>query len=160
LKRIDLLLKALSFMDSSVRCKIAGTGPEREQLEHLARELNILDRVDFLGFVSDEELIQLYGECTAVFFAPQDEDYGYITLEAFLSKKPVITAIDSGGPLEFVEHQQNGLVMEHLEPDKMGPLIEGLVMNKDRCEEFGLEGFSRVEHITWDPVIEALLGNA
>ena len=36
-------------------------------------------------------------------FAPFDEDFGYVTLESFLAHKPVITATDAGGPLEFVE---------------------------------------------------------
>ena len=52
----------------------------------------------------------LYAGCRAVIFAPFDEDYGYVTLEAFLSGKPVITADDSGGPLEFVEDGVTGCV--------------------------------------------------
>jgi glycosyltransferase involved in cell wall biosynthesis len=47
---------------------------------------------------------------SAVLFAPYQEDYGYVTLEAFLSRKPVITARDSGGTLEFVEDGVNGYV--------------------------------------------------
>jgi glycosyltransferase involved in cell wall biosynthesis len=159
LKRVDLLLQALPHMDSAIRCKIAGTGPEREALERLAGELGVRDRVDFLGFVSDDQLIQLYGECSAVFFAPLDEDYGYITLEAFLSKKPVITATDSGGPLEFVEHGTSGLVLDSHNPAAMGRQIEQLVMNEGLCAQYGQSGYRRVEHISWEPVIRALLGD-
>jgi len=158
LKRIDALIRALPYVDNNIKCKIAGSGPEREPLEALAKNLNVSDRVEFLGYVADEELIQLYGKCSAVYFAPLDEDYGYITLEAFLSQKPVMTAIDSGGPLEFVDHEINGIISQNLNPEELGRNIERLVSDKGLCAEMGLSGFQTAEHITWDPVIDALLG--
>jgi len=157
LKRIDALISALPYVDTKIKCKIAGSGPEREPLEALAKKLNVTDRVEFLGYVSDEDLIQLYGKCSAVYFAPLDEDYGYITLESFLSQKPVITAIDSGGPLEFVHQDVNGLISQSLVPEELGRHIERLVSDKTLCAGMGLSGFQSVEHITWDPVIDALL---
>ncbi len=45
-------------------------------------------------------------------YPPFDEDYGYVTLEAFLARKPVVTARDSGGTLEFVEDGVNGFVCD------------------------------------------------
>ena len=42
-------------------------------------------------------------------YAPFDEDYGYVTLEAFLARKPVITTTDAGGTLEFVERRRQRL---------------------------------------------------
>lgn len=158
LKRIDALVSALPYVNSNIKCKIAGYGPEREPLEKLARELNVADRVEFLGYVPDEVLIQLYGKSSAVYFAPWDEDYGYITLEAFLSRKPVITAIDAGGALEFVDHEVNGLVLQNLSPEELGRNIERLVADEALCAEMGLSGFRKVEHISWDPVIRALVG--
>jgi glycosyltransferase involved in cell wall biosynthesis len=158
LKRIDALVSAMPYVGSHIKCKIAGSGPEREPLEKLAKQLNVSDRVEFLGYVSDEALVQLYGKSSAVYFAPQDEDYGYITLEAFLSQKPVITAIDAGGPLEFVDHDVNGLILQNLSPEELGKNIDRLVSDKALCADMGRSGFQSVEHITWDPVIEALLG--
>ncbi len=55
-------------------------------------------------------LIDLYKGALAVIYSPFDEDYGYVTLESFLSHKPVITTTDAGGPLEFVEHETSGFV--------------------------------------------------
>ena len=64
--------------------------------------------MDFLGAVDDETLLDLYAGALAVVYAPFDEDYGYVTLEAFLARKPVITTMDAGGPLEFVDDGVNG----------------------------------------------------
>ena len=58
----------------------------------------------------DEDLLALYAGCRAVLYAPLDEDYGYVPVEAFLSQRPVITTGDAGGPLEFVEDGVDGLV--------------------------------------------------
>lgn len=157
LKRVDLLLRALPYCDSRIRCKIAGTGPEFEQLQSLARECKVTERVEFLGYVPDDRLLALYAECSFVFFAPMDEDYGYITLEAFLSKKPVITGYDSGGPLEFVKDQHNGIVLRSYQEEDVARQIEGLFFDKKKCESFGIEGFKKVKNITWDHVVNTLV---
>lgn len=157
LKRVDLLLHTLSHCQGQVRCKIAGTGPEMESLRALARELGIEERVEFLGFVSDQELLQLYANCRVVFFAPLDEDYGYITLEAFLSKKPVITAFDSGGPLEFVIHQKNGIILDSLDYEQTAQAMEGLYFDQAKCQEYGHSGYEVVKSISWDHVIKSLV---
>ncbi len=60
--------------------------------------------------MEDAGLIELLAGARALLFTPFEEDYGYVTLEAFLARKPVITTTDAGGPLEFVEDGVNGLV--------------------------------------------------
>ncbi len=157
LKRVDLLVKAMKFCDSRIQCKVAGRGPELENLKALSMELGISDRIEFLGFVPEKKLLDLYANCSAVFFAPQDEDYGYITLEAFLSKKPVLTSHDAGGPLEFVRHNSNGVILESLNKENIGKEIDELVLNKEKSRKFGLSGYQKVKDINWESVIQTLL---
>ena len=157
LKRVDLLIKSLPYCPAEVKCKIVGTGPESDRLQSLANNLGVAERVEFLGFVSDKDLLDLYARCSAVFFCPLDEDYGYITLEAFLSRKPVITCFDSGGPLEFVRDGVNGIVLDTHEEKQIGKIVGELVKDRERCAEFGLEGYKTVEGIQWDHVIQTLL---
>ncbi len=156
LKRIDLLIKSLIYTDKSIRCIIAGTGGLKSYLQELTKELKLNDRVEFVGFVDDEKLIELYAKCFAVYFAPFDEDYGYITLEAFLSKKPVVTCRDSGGVLEFAEHDINGKIAEQADPGLLGMCIEQLNKDKNYCEFLGNNGFNKVKDINWDDVIRNL----
>ena len=157
LKRVDLLIRALKFCDNRIKCKIAGRGPELENLKILSREMGVTDRIEFLGFVSEKKLLDLYANCSAVFFAPQDEDYGYITLEAFLSKKPVLTSFDAGGPLEFVKDNSNGIIIESLNAGVIGENIDELVLNKDKSRNLGLNGYQTAKDINWDFVIQTLL---
>ncbi len=155
LKRNDLLIKSLKYCDSGVRAKIAGRGPEMDNLKKLADTLGVADRVDFLGFVEDDDLLDLYAGAFAVFFAPVDEDYGYITLEAFLSKKPVVTCDDAGGVLEFAENDRSGLISS---PDaaELGNNINKLFLNKKLGYDMGEMGYNTVKDISWDNVIDKL----
>ena len=64
------------------------------------------------GFVDDATLVDLLADAVAVVYSPLDEDYGYVTLQAFLAGVPVITAADSGGVLEWVTDGVTGLVTD------------------------------------------------
>ena len=110
-KRVDLLLEALAVRPS-LRAVIAGDGPDRDRLEELARTHGLDGRAVFAGRVSDDELTDLYARCLAVYYAPVDEDFGFVPYEAFLAEKPVVTTTDAGGPLEVVQDRRNGLVCE------------------------------------------------
>ena len=155
MKRNELLIEALAHCDKRIRAKIAGKGPEMKPLQELARKLGVSDRVDFLGFVDDKELLELYAGSFAVFFAPLDEDYGYITLEAFHSHKPVITCRDSGGVLEFAVDGENSFISD-TDPEALGRNIDRLYNNKELCRSMGASGFNSVKGITWDNVIDTL----
>lgn len=155
LKRNDVLISALPYCDKDIKIKIAGRGPEMDNLIRLAQELKVSDRVEFLGFVPDEQLIELYANSRAVFFAPVDEDYGYITLEAFLSKKPVITCNDAGGVLEFVEHGVGGYISEPT-AKAVADSLDEIWKNKEKSILLGQNGYEVVKDISWDNVISNL----
>ena len=56
-----------------------------------AGQLDLEDRVQFVGRIDDRELIDHLARCRAVVFPPFNEDYGFVTVEAFMCGKPVIT---------------------------------------------------------------------
>jgi glycosyltransferase involved in cell wall biosynthesis len=151
-KRVDLAIAAAA--SGAFRLVIAGDGADRSRLEALAGKSGA--DVTFAGRVSDEELLDLYATSGAVLFPPADEDYGYIALEAFLSKKPVVTCTDSGGPLEFVADGENGRVVAP-EAAAVGAAVADLMANPQRAKEFGERGFERVRGIRWENAVRALL---
>jgi len=136
---------------------IAGEGSQRAATERTVAEHGLQDRVVFAGAIGGEALINLYAGALAVVYAPFDEDYGYVTLEAFLCAKPVITATDSGGTLEFVVNDQNGFVCAP-EPAAIGAAIASLAADRARTAQLGQAGLARARQITWDGVVERLLG--
>jgi len=156
MKRVDLLVKAMQHTRSGIRCLIAGTGPEEKSLQRLVEKLRLGDKVRLLGYVDDRRQVKLYANCMAVFYAPYDEDYGYVTLEAFRSRKPVVTASDSGGPLEFVENERTGYVCDSTNPRQMASKLDHLFTHRNLCPTLGEAGYNKVKGITWDYVIARL----
>ncbi len=156
IKRVDLAVRALQHTDASVKLVVAGDGTYRPHLEREVHALGLSDRVRLLGVVEDEALVDLYANALAVVFAPFDEDYGYVTLEAFLSAKPVVTARDSGGTLEFVTDGVNGFVCEP-QAEALGAAFQALASDRQLAGRLGEAGLERARAITWDRVIEALV---
>jgi glycosyltransferase involved in cell wall biosynthesis len=155
LKRCDLLIEAFRHVDPPARLVIAGRGPQLENLERQAERLGLDDRVQFAGFVPEDELIDLYAGAFAVLYAPVDEDYGYVTVEAFLSGKPVITCTDSGGTLEFVDDGRSGYVVEP-NAEALGAAVNELYADRSRARDMGAAGRPKVEGIGWEHVIDRL----
>ncbi len=157
MKRFDLLVRAVAASRRPWRAVIAGVGPDRERLEALAAELGVADRVEFPGRVDDAALVDLYAEALAVFYAPFDEDYGYVTVEAMRSGRPVITTADSGGVLEFVVDGVNGFVGGAGSARDVAARCDRLFDDRDEALRLGRAGRERVVSIGWDHVIERLL---
>lgn len=160
MKRFDLLLAALAKTEAPVRCVIAGTGPEDGALRERARQLGLEERVRFAGFVPDAELLELYAGALGVFYAPYDEDYGYVTVEAMKSGKPVLTTRDAGGVLEFVEDGVNGVIGDPDRPRTLARALDQWFQDRGEARRLGEAGKRRVSAISWDRVIPALLGEA
>ena len=72
-------------------------------MQRLVAERGLADRVSLPGRLDEPQLLEHLARCRAVVFPPYDEDYGFVTVEAFASAKPVITCTDSGGPTELVQ---------------------------------------------------------
>ena len=159
IKRVDLAVRAMRAVRRPVRLVVVGEGSERAALERLAAELEVADRVEFRGRVEDGALAALYAGALAVVFVPRDEDYGYVTLEAFLAARPVVTANDSGGVLEFVEDGVSGLVRAP-RPEPLAAAIDELAGDRARAAALGAAGRERVRGISWDHVVDTLVGAA
>jgi glycosyltransferase involved in cell wall biosynthesis len=160
-KRQDLVLQALARTRLPVRVCFAGKADNPahgERLRTLARELRVEARVRWLGSISEQELLDGYARARGVVYPTCGEDLGYITLEAQLSSKPVIICTDSGGPLEFVQHEHNGLIAEPT-PDDLADAIDRLWENPGQAAEWGRNGRRSYEalNISWSHVVERLL---
>jgi glycosyltransferase involved in cell wall biosynthesis len=155
-KRVDLIVRAMADADHSVRLVVAGDGTQRENVEREAERLGVRDRITFLGSVGDDDLLGLYAGALGVIYPPYDEDFGYVTLEAFLARRPVITCTDSGGPNEFVIDGVNGFVCDP-EPHALVEAINRLASDRGLAARLGDAGCDAASRVTWDGVIERIL---
>jgi glycosyltransferase involved in cell wall biosynthesis len=152
-KRVDLAIRAFKLTRRPIPLLIAGTGEDEPYFRTLAKEDR---RIKFLGYASDDEMIELYAHALGVLFVPKDEDFGYVTLEAMMSHKPVITCTDSGEPTAFVRDKGNGFVVKP-EPAALAAAIESLAAAPTLAEQMGENGFRNLPRISWDHVAQRLL---
>ena len=152
-KRVHLAISAIKESTLPMKLLIAGTGETEAELKLLS---NGDPRIQFLGRVSDDELINYYSDALAIPFIPLREDFGYVTLEAFSSAKAVITCTDSGEPLHFVSHQKTGLVCEPT-PQDIKVAMEQLFLNRDLAFTMGQRGAESISQIAWPKVAQRLL---
>lgn len=152
-KRIDLLVKAMKYVKSDVKLKIAGTGPCEAELKALAGDDK---RIEFLGFVSDTEASDLYANALVIPYFPYDEDYGYITCEAMMHSKPVITTKDAGGPTEFTVDNETGFVVD-TDPEQIAKAIDYFAEHPEEAERMGKNAYEKVKDISWKNVVDELI---
>ena len=158
LKRQSLLVEAMRHTRTPIVALIAGDGGFRDQLEGLVRQYDLSRRVRLLGRISEDDMLAYYAHSLGVFFGPFKEDYGYVTLEAMLAEKPVVTCTDSGGPLEFVVPGETGLVVAP-EPKAIAEALDQLYLDKRCSIAMGRGGAERYRSlgISWSRVCEELL---
>lgn len=155
-KRPELIVKAMQHIPERYSCVMVGAGSMRGALDEMCEKDGVTRRVSFAGEVDDQALLDLYATCGCVFYGPIDEDYGYVTVEAMKSRKPVVTCRDSGGTLEFVSDGETGLVTS-TQPQEIAAAVARLLDDRALARTMGDAGAGRVAGITWQRVLNSLL---
>ena len=162
-KRQELVVEALALTRHPVRAVFMGAADDKAYESGLRRAAerggaSSGERITWTGSVSDERRVELYANCLGVVFVPWDEDYGYVTLEAMLCSKAVVTCADSGGPLEFVEDRSNGLVCEP-SPAALAEALDLLWEQRRLARDYGQAGRERYRGmgIGWEKALSCLL---
>ncbi|MEX0330287.1 MAG: glycosyltransferase family 4 protein [Puniceicoccaceae bacterium] len=161
IKRQQLAVEALALTRQPVKIRFSGSPDNPRnlvELKALVKKLKLEKRVQFLGRIPFDDMVDLYAGCRGVLFVPHLEDYGYITLEAMLSSKPVITCSDSGGPTEFIRSGEEGLVTDS-DPAELAKAMDELWSSTSFAKEAGPKAKKRYKDldISWDHVAEALV---
>jgi glycosyltransferase involved in cell wall biosynthesis len=162
IKRQVLLVESMALVRSDVRLVIAGAPRSPEDLERIERAIDrcgVRERVELRSrWISEDEKRDLFANTLACAYVPFDEDsYGYVSLEAFESRKPVITCVDSGGTLELVEDGVTGVVTE-ADPASLAEAFDRLRGDPAAARRMGEAGFARMRdlQISWDHVVAKL----
>ncbi|HEX7721290.1 MAG TPA: glycosyltransferase family 4 protein [Pyrinomonadaceae bacterium] len=157
-KRQDILIEAARHLKSDAKIILAGGGRNLDHYESLTRRhRDIRRRVELRGFVSEDEMLKLYGNALAVCYLPWDEDYGYVSLEAMYAGKPMIVARDGGGATEFIEDGREGLLVDPT-PQDVARAIDELYFDRKRAGEMGACAREKVlaMKLSWQHVVEKL----
>jgi glycosyltransferase involved in cell wall biosynthesis len=157
-KRQWLLIEAMRHVKSDVKAIIGGEGGAWADYRRMIEEYGLGDRVLLCGRLAHDVQAAWYANSLAVFFGPEDEDYGFVTLEAMASGKPVITCRDSGATLEFVDDDVNGAVVE-ADARMVADRIDALAGDPARARAMGMAGRERYRNLdlTWERTASVLI---
>lgn len=138
-KAIDVLLKSLVDLPG-VYAWVAGEGPLRSELEKLAADLGVAERVRFLGWRTDRAaLLQTADICV---FISRYEPFGTVFVQAWAEKTPVIVS-DADGPKQFCIDGEDSLVVPKDDIGATTAAIQKLLGDKDLQQKITMRGFER-----------------
>jgi len=131
-KAHDVTLRALARLPDAWLW-IAGSGPLQRELEKLARDLGVANRVRFLGWRDDASA--LYRTADAVLFPSRYEPLGNVVIQAWAHGLPIAAAA-STGPAGLIEHGVDGLLVPVDDPEALAQAARRLL--DDRALRFAL----------------------
>jgi glycosyltransferase involved in cell wall biosynthesis len=135
-KRVNILLDAVAQMKTDAHIALVSSGPAEAELRAQVEALRIGDRVSFLGFVRDEDLLELR-RSSALFVIPSEADLQSLaTMEAMACGLPVIAANSYALP-ELVHHEENGLLFTPGASDELAADMDLLLADADRLASMG-----------------------
>jgi glycosyltransferase involved in cell wall biosynthesis len=138
-KGIELLLRAVAVSSAKPSLDVVGDGPDGERLKALAGELEIGDRIRWIGTLPQQQLTEYYRSATALVVPSVNEGLGLVAVEAQLCETPVI-AFDSGGLSDVVSNGRTGILVEDISASALATAIDSLLASPDRGAALGAAG--------------------
>jgi glycosyltransferase involved in cell wall biosynthesis len=164
-KGVEYLLQAIPsiLQQHNAEFVITGNGDQKPMLEALVKDLNITHAVQFLGFVSNEQLSQEYARCD-MWVNPgiidswgDAEGLGVGSIEAYCYGKPVIASAVGGIP-DTVVHGETGFLVEQKNSEQLASAICQLISNPDQCRQMGQAGFAFAQKtFEWNAITNRLV---
>jgi len=145
-KRIDVLIDAAAKMSTDAHIAITSTGPSEAALRRQVERLGLEDRVTFLGFMRDVDLVSLY-RLADVFVIPSEADLQSLTtMEAMACGLPILAANAYALP-ELVHHEENGYLFHPRNSDECAHYLDKLLANGALRRQMGIKSLEIVsEH--------------
>lgn len=136
-KGVELAIRAAT--DAKVPLKVAGIGDDLERMKGLVRELNAKGYVKFLGFVSDDEKLDLLAHAKALIFPVKGEDFGIVPVEANAAGTPVIAYRD-GGVVETISdiNPKTGVFFDRYDYKSLSKVLkkfDGREYKRENCRK-------------------------
>jgi len=159
-KGLHVLLNAIPQILSTfnnVKFVIAGKGPCLNNLIELSQKLNIMNRVYFTGFVSEEVLLKLYKCSDIAVFPSTYEPFGIVALEGMVAGIPVVVS-DTGGLKEIVNHKEDGMKFYSGNSDSLADCLLELLSDDSLSNKIRNVALQKVHKLyNWDNISERIL---
>ena len=160
---IDLLIKAFAELcsmapDRNLLLKIAGTGPQWQELQTLCNTLGISNKVQFLGYIPNEQLPTLYSSFDVSVSLSRRESFGVVAVEAMACECPVVTSAADGFK-EVVADGETGFIVPVEDSHSAALALQKLVSDESLRISMGRAGRQRVLRLyDWERNVDTMEG--
>ncbi|MEA2112512.1 MAG: glycosyltransferase family 4 protein [Patescibacteria group bacterium] len=149
---LDYLIKALTYLPDNIKLILIGDGEDKTNLEKITTERNLEDRVIFISYIKQDELVK-YLKISDIFIRPSlSEGLGNSFLEAMITKTPVI-ATSVGGIPDFLKDNETGLFCQVKDPESIAEKVKFLLGNQDLRDRVVKQAYQMVvKEYDWEKI--------
>ncbi|HIT65718.1 MAG TPA: glycosyltransferase family 4 protein [Candidatus Merdisoma merdipullorum] len=156
-KGLDLLFRALKGIKEPYTLTIVGNGPEKDRLQCLAEELQIQDKVEFLGYLHQDELKKEYIQ-SGIFVLPTREDcFALVILEAMCAGLPIICSQYADGSYDLIEEGVNGCVIDPYNTENFRSCLKRMLERPDMAARMGEASEEKLEKFYFQEVSKGFM---
>jgi L-malate glycosyltransferase len=157
-KGFDFLIKSIAKLNNSnIHSLILGDGPEKENLQRLAKKLNISNQIHFLGFVSEKKKFQYLSNSDIYVLSSRHEGFGIVLQEAMQVGLPIIST-NNGGQTDFIEEGGNGYLIKFGDEDGLVKALNKLLKDNRMREKMGKENVKKIKEFGLRRIVKEYLG--
>ncbi len=146
-------IKKLSAKYPGISLKLIGDGNERKNLELLAEKLNIKEKIEFVGAVPHEKVLEYYQQADIFVLPSLNEGMSNSMLEALAVGLPLI-ATDTGGTREIIDENENGFIVRMKDSQDITDKLEKLILSPELRKKMGETSRRIAEKMSWKGVAE------
>lgn len=135
--------------------QLYGTGPTLESMKSLAKQLDVMDCVSFMGNTTNDTIMQELAESDIFLFtSDRNEGWGVVVSEAMSCGCAVIASDQAGATKALIKHGQNGLIFESGNQNQLNECLEKLLSDRDEIEKLGANARETMLKM-WNPEVAA-----
>ena len=155
-KGFDYLIRSLEFLDDDVELLIVGDGYEKAHLYELARKLRLIDRVHFLGEISEEQKFQYLSNSDIYVLSSLHEGFGIVLQEAMQVGLPIVST-NNGGQVDIIAHNVNGLLVEACDAEALAKAIKVLLTDNKMYQYMSVNNMEAIKKFNTDKIVNRYL---
>ena len=161
-KGIDILIRALAILVFKYGIKdvlllIAGDGPDELRLKKQAHDLNVLDHIDFCGYISRDRIPDYYHCCDIFALHTMYEAFGIVLAEAMICGKPIVATLAGAIP-EIVKNGTSGFLVPPNDPESFAHALKRLLDDEPLSKALGTSGKNAIaDAYNWSVIADKYL---
>jgi 1,2-diacylglycerol 3-alpha-glucosyltransferase len=156
-RSVDEIIEAFKKLNGTLDCEliIVSKGPAEKELKNLVKKLKIESRVNFTGYINEEEKIRLYNTSDLFVTASTTDTQGLVALEAMATGIPVIAA-NAVGAIDYIQNDYNGLLFEPHNIDDLADKMLSVLSSPELKEKLVENGFKTAKELDIEKCVERL----